>query len=156
MLGLGMSGFGTILGAVDFITTIITMRAPGMTMWRMPIFSWNTLVTSILVLMAFPVLAAAILAAASDRVHGASRRGLRPADGWTWQNQVSTIGAIILGASMIPFLLNVWITSRKAPKVTVNDPWGYGHRWNGRRRARRRVTTSPRSRASAARIPPST
>ena len=71
MLGLGMSGFGTILGAVNFITTIITMRAPGMTMWRMPIFSWNTLVTSILILMAFPVLAAAILAAAADRVLGA-------------------------------------------------------------------------------------
>jgi len=48
------------------------------------------------------------------------------ADGWTWQNQVSTIGAIILGASMLPFFLNVWITARKAPKVTVNDPWGYG------------------------------
>src|SRR6187551_3425302 len=71
MLGLGMSGFGTILGAVNFITTIITMRAPGMTMWRMSIFSWNTLVTSILVLMAFPILAAAILAAAADRVLGA-------------------------------------------------------------------------------------
>ncbi len=71
MLGLGMSGFGTILGAVNFITTIITMRAPGMTMWRMPIFSWNTLITSILILMAFPVLAAAILAAAADRVLGA-------------------------------------------------------------------------------------
>ena len=63
MLGLGLSGFGTILGAVNFITTIITMRAPGMTMWRMPIFTWNTLVTSILVLMAFPVLAAGLLAA---------------------------------------------------------------------------------------------
>ena len=71
MLGLGMSGFGTILGAVNFITTILTMRAPGMTMWRMPIFTWNTLITSILVLMAFPVLAAAILAAAADRVLGA-------------------------------------------------------------------------------------
>ena len=71
MLGLGMSGFGTILGAVNFITTIITMRAPGMTMWRMSIFSWNTLITSFLILMAFPVLAAAILAAAADRVLGA-------------------------------------------------------------------------------------
>src|SRR6187431_377337 len=71
MLGLGMSGFGTILGAVNFITTIITLRAPGMTMWRMPIFTWNTLVTSILILMAFPILAAAILAAAADRVLGA-------------------------------------------------------------------------------------
>ena len=39
---------------MNFITTIITMRAPGMTMFRMPIFTWNTLVTSILVLMAFP------------------------------------------------------------------------------------------------------
>ena len=38
------------------------------------------------------------------------------ADGWTWQNQVSTIGAIILGASMLPFFLNVWITARKAPR----------------------------------------
>ena len=71
MLGLGMSGFGTIMGGVNFITTIITMRAPGMTMWRMPIFTWNVLITSILVLMAFPVLAAAILAAAADRVLGA-------------------------------------------------------------------------------------
>ncbi|KRB37659.1 cytochrome c oxidase subunit I [Microbacterium sp. Root180] len=343
MLGLGMSGFGTILGAVNFITTIITMRAPGMTMWRMPIFSWNTLVTSILILMAFPILAAAILAAAADRVLGAhiydpanggvllwqhlfwffghpevyiialpffgiisevlpvfsrkpifgyktlvyatiaiaalsvavwahhmyvtgavllpffavmtmliavptgvkifnwigtmwrgsvtfetpmvfalgflvsfvfggltgvilasppldfalsdsyfvvahfhyvvfgtvvfamfsgfyfwwpkwtgkmlnERLGIvhfwmlfigfhmtfliqhwlgvdgmvrryadySAADGWTWQNQVSTVGAMLLGASMIPFLFNVWITARKAPRVTVNDPWGYG------------------------------
>ena len=38
MIGLGISGFGTIFGAVNFITTIITMRAPGMTMWRMSIF----------------------------------------------------------------------------------------------------------------------
>ena len=56
---------------MNFITTIITMRAPGMTMFRMPIFTWNTLVTSILVLMAFPVLAAAILAAGADRIFGA-------------------------------------------------------------------------------------
>jgi len=70
MMGLGISGFGTIFGAVNFITTIITMRAPGMTMWRMSIFSWNTLITSMLILIAFPVLAAALLAAASDRILG--------------------------------------------------------------------------------------
>ncbi|NEM90031.1 cytochrome c oxidase subunit I [Galbitalea soli] len=67
VFGLALSGFGTILGAVNFITTIITMRAPGMTMFRMPIFTWNTLVTSILVIMAFPVLAAALLALGADR-----------------------------------------------------------------------------------------
>lgn len=70
VFGLTLSGFGTILGAVNFITTIITMRAPGMTMWRMPIFTWNTLVTSLLVLMAFPVLAASLFALGSDRMFG--------------------------------------------------------------------------------------
>ena len=59
IFGLAMGGFGTILGAVNFITTIVCMRAPGMTMFRMPIFSWNVLITSVLVLMAFPPLAAA-------------------------------------------------------------------------------------------------
>ena len=71
VFGLALGGFGTILGAVNFITTIITMRAPGMTMFRMPIFTWNTLVTSLLVLMAFPPLAAALLALGADRRLGA-------------------------------------------------------------------------------------
>ncbi|MFI6508371.1 cytochrome c oxidase subunit I [Streptosporangium sp. NPDC050855] len=69
--GLVMSGLGTILGAVNFITTIICMRAPGMTMFRMPIFTWNTLLTSVLVLMAFPVLAAALLGLEATRRFGA-------------------------------------------------------------------------------------
>lgn len=68
--GLAMTGFGTIFGSVNFIATIMTMRAPGMTMFRMPIFTWNTLITSILVLMAFPVLAAALFGLLYDRVLG--------------------------------------------------------------------------------------
>ena len=70
-MGLALSGFGTILGGVNFITTIFCMRAPGMTMFRMPIFTWNILLTSVLVLMAFPVLAAALLALEADRRLGA-------------------------------------------------------------------------------------
>ncbi|WTE97046.1 cytochrome c oxidase subunit I [Streptomyces sp. NBC_01614] len=70
IMGLALAGFGTILGAVNFITTIIGMRAPGMTMFRMPIFVWNTLFTSILILMAFPVLAAALLVLEADRRFG--------------------------------------------------------------------------------------
>ena len=70
-MGLWMAGLGTILGAVNFITTIICMRAPGMTMFRMPIFVWNTLVTSLLVLIAFPVLAGALLSLEADRQLGA-------------------------------------------------------------------------------------
>ena len=71
ILGLAMGGFGTILGAVNFITTIICMRAPGMTMFRMPIFTWNVLITSVLVLMAFPPLAVCLLGLAADRRLGA-------------------------------------------------------------------------------------
>ncbi len=70
VLGLGMTGFGTIFGSVNFIATIITMRAPGMTMFRMPIFTWNILITSVLVLMAFPVLASAYFGLAADRILG--------------------------------------------------------------------------------------
>ncbi|MGX1881856.1 aa3-type cytochrome oxidase subunit I [Streptomyces sp. NPDC055287] len=70
IMGLALSGFGTILGAVNFLTTIIGMRAPGMTMFRMPVFTWNVLFTSILVLVAFPVLAAALLVLEADRRFG--------------------------------------------------------------------------------------
>ncbi|WP_169946158.1 cytochrome c oxidase subunit I [Microbispora sp. H11081] len=71
IMGLALSGLGTILGSVNFITTIMCMRAPGMTMFRMPIFTWNVFFTSILVLLAFPVLAAALLALEIDRKFGA-------------------------------------------------------------------------------------
>jgi cytochrome c oxidase subunit I len=71
VFGLALGGFGTILGAVNFITTIICMRAPGMTMFRMPLFTWTVLVTSILVIMAFPPLASALLALGADRRLGA-------------------------------------------------------------------------------------
>src|SRR5579875_2978000 len=71
IMGLVVSGLGTILGGVNFITTILVMRAPGMTMFRMPIFTWNVLLTSLLVLLAFPVLAAALLALEADRKLGA-------------------------------------------------------------------------------------
>jgi cytochrome c oxidase subunit I len=70
-IGLVVAGLGTILGAVNMITTVITLRAPGMTMFRMPIFTWNILVTSVLVLLAFPILTAALFGVLADRKLGA-------------------------------------------------------------------------------------
>jgi cytochrome c oxidase subunit 1 len=67
ILGLALSGLGTILGGVNMVTTVITLRAPGMTMFRMPIFTWNILVTSLLILLAFPILTAALLVLYVDR-----------------------------------------------------------------------------------------
>ncbi|MFD1661769.1 cytochrome c oxidase subunit I [Streptomyces caeni] len=71
ILGLGFSGVGTILGAVNFLTTILCMRAPGLTMFRMPIFTWNALLTSVLIVLVFPPLAATLLALEFDRRFGA-------------------------------------------------------------------------------------
>ncbi|MCS0635392.1 cytochrome c oxidase subunit I [Streptomyces sp. LP05-1] len=86
IMGLALSGFGTILGAVNFIATVVGMRAPGMTMFRLPIFTWNVLLTSVLVLLAFPVLAAALLVLESDRRFGS--RVFAPENGGAvlWQH----------------------------------------------------------------------
>ena len=71
ILGLAVGGLGTILGGVNMITTVVCMRCPGMTMFRMPIFTWNIFVTSILVLLVFPLLTAALFGLAADRRLGA-------------------------------------------------------------------------------------
>ncbi|HHT11994.1 MAG TPA: cytochrome ubiquinol oxidase subunit I, partial [Propionibacterium sp.] len=70
LMGLYLLGLSSILGAVNFITTIITMRTPGMTMFRMPIFCWNILITAIMVIIAFPVLAVGLLVLEMDRSLG--------------------------------------------------------------------------------------
>ncbi|WP_410667590.1 cytochrome c oxidase subunit I [Amycolatopsis sp. cmx-4-68] len=69
--GLIVTGLGTILGAVNMITTIVCLRCPGMLMWRMPIFTWNILFTSVLILLAFPILTAALFGLLADRHLGA-------------------------------------------------------------------------------------
>ncbi len=71
IMALVLTGLSGVLTAVNIISTVITMRAPGMTMFRMPIFTWNMLVTSVLVLMAFPVLTAASAMLFADRHFGA-------------------------------------------------------------------------------------
>jgi cytochrome c oxidase subunit I len=85
-MGLVLSGLGTILGAVNMITTILTLRAPGMTMFRMPIFTWNIMVTSLLVLLVFPILAAALLAAEADRHLGAHVYDASTGGALLWQH----------------------------------------------------------------------
>jgi cytochrome c oxidase subunit 1 len=71
VIGLVLSGVGTILGSVNLITTILTLRAPGMTMFRMPLFTWAMLVTALMVIVVFPLLSATLLALLADRVLGA-------------------------------------------------------------------------------------
>ncbi|MCE3556085.1 cytochrome c oxidase subunit I [Pseudonocardia sp. RS11V-5] len=84
--GLIVAGLGTILGAVNFVTTIVCLRAPGMVMFRMPIFTWNVFVTSLLVLMAFPVLTAALFGLLADRQLGAHVFDPAHGGGILWQH----------------------------------------------------------------------
>ena len=83
-------------------------------------------------------------------VYGMPRRyaTYRPENNYTWMNQVPHGGVGFLGISMVPFLLNVYLTARNAPKVTSNTRGDTGARSSGRPPARRRDTTSPRSRGS--------
>ena len=122
VFGLGMSGFGTILGAVNFITTIITMRAPGMTMFRMPIFTWNTLVTSILVLMAFPVLAAALMALGADRVFNAHVYDAANGGAILWQHLFWFFGHPEVYIIALPFF---GIISEVLPVFSRKPIFGY-------------------------------
>ncbi|TBT87325.1 cytochrome c oxidase subunit I [Propioniciclava sinopodophylli] len=86
IVGLYLLGLSSILGAVNFITTIVTMRAPGMTMFRMSMFTWNILVTSILILVVFPVLAAGLLVLLSDRVLGTHILDAATGGAMLWQH----------------------------------------------------------------------
>ncbi len=71
LIGLLLTGFSAIFTGVNIITTVFTLRAPGMTLFRMPVFTWNMTVVSLLVLMAFPVLSAASAMLFADRHFGA-------------------------------------------------------------------------------------
>ena len=122
VLGLGLSGFGTILGAVNFITTIITMRVPGMTMWRMPIFTWNTLVTSILVILAFPVLAAAMLALGADRIFGSHVYDAANGGAILWQHLFWFFGHPEVYIIALPFF---GIVSEIFPAFSRKPVFGY-------------------------------
>jgi len=87
IVGLLLIGTSSILGAVNFIVTIFKMRAPGMTLFRMPILVWTALTTSVLVLMATPVLASALIMLFIDRNYGG--HFFDPATGGNavlWQN----------------------------------------------------------------------
>lgn len=70
IIGIIVNSIATIMVAINFVTTILMLRAPGMTMFRMPIFVWEILGTSLLILMAFPSLTCVMFELLIDRHYG--------------------------------------------------------------------------------------
>lgn len=70
ILGLQIAGAGTLMGGINFLVTIINMRAPGMTWMRLPLFTWASFFTSILILFAFPALTVGLFLQFFDRLFG--------------------------------------------------------------------------------------
>ncbi|MEV0086769.1 aa3-type cytochrome oxidase subunit I [Saccharopolyspora sp. NPDC003752] len=120
--GLAVSGLGTILGAVNMLTTVVCLRAPGMTMFRMPIFTWNIMVTSLLILMAFPILTAALLGLMADRHLGA--HVFDPANGGVilWQHLFWFFGHPEVYIVALPFF---GIVSEIFPVFSRKPLFGY-------------------------------
>ncbi|KZF15978.1 aa3-type cytochrome oxidase subunit I, partial [Rhodococcus sp. EPR-134] len=122
IVGLLVSGLGTILGAVNMITTIVCLRAPGMTMFRMPIFTWNIFITSVLILLAFPLLTAALFALLYDRRLGGNI--FDPANGGVllWQHLFWFFGHPEVYIIALPFF---GIVSEIFPVFSRKPIFGY-------------------------------
>ncbi|GAB10657.1 cytochrome c oxidase subunit I [Gordonia araii NBRC 100433] len=122
IMGLGVGGLGTILGAVNMVTTVVCLRAPGMTMFRMPIFTWNILVTSVLILLIFPLLTAALLGVEVDRAFGAHL--FDPANGGVilWQHLFWFFGHPEVYVIALPFF---GIVSEVFPVFSRKPLFGY-------------------------------
>ncbi|MFD4658202.1 cytochrome c oxidase subunit I [Kitasatospora sp. NPDC058444] len=121
-LGLVVAGLGTILGAVNFITTITCLRAPGMTLFRMPVFTWNVLFTSVMVLLAFPVLTAALLCLEADRKFGAHAFDAANGGALLWQHLFWFFGHPEVYIVAVPFF---GIISEIIPVFSRKPLFGY-------------------------------
>ncbi|NMH95230.1 cytochrome ubiquinol oxidase subunit I, partial [Pseudonocardia bannensis] len=120
--GLIVSGLGTILGGVNMLTTIICLRAPGMTMFRMPIFTWNIFATAILILIAFPILTAALFGMLADRHLGAHVFDPANGGGILWQHLFWFFGHPEVYIVALPFF---GIVSEIIPVFSRKPIFGY-------------------------------
>jgi len=123
IIGIGLTGIATVLSGINIITTIFTLRAPGMTMFRMPIFVWNMLVASTLAIMAFPVFTSALALLFCDRhlgthIFDASKGGLPI----LWQNLFWFFGHPEVYLIVLPFF---GVATQIFPVFSKRPVFGY-------------------------------
>ena len=121
-VGLQIVGLASLIGSINLIVTVFNMRAPGMTMFRMPIFTWTVLSTSVLVLMVFPVLAAALLVLEIDRKFGTVVFATENGGAILWQHLFWFFGHPEVYILALPFF---GITSEILPVFSRKPIFGY-------------------------------
>ncbi len=123
MMSLQILGIASLAAAFNFIVTIINMRAPGMTLMRMPLFTWMTLVTSILLVLAFPVITVALIELMFDRFYGTNffvtQAGASPV---LWQHLFWVFGHPEVYILILPAL---GIVSEIIPTFSKKPLFGY-------------------------------
>ena len=123
IISLLLLGIASLAAAFNFIVTIINMRAPGMSLMRMPLFTWMTLVTSFLLILAFPVITVALIELLFDRFFGANffvpRAG---ADPILWQHLFWIFGHPEVYILILPAL---GIVSEIIPTFSRKPLFGY-------------------------------
>lgn len=122
IVGVGATGVGTLASAINMVTTILCLRAPGMTMFRMPIFVWNIFVASVIALLIFPVLTAAALGVLYDRKLGGHIFSAGNGGALLWQHLFWFFGHPEVYVLALPFF---GIVSEIIPVFSRNPMFGY-------------------------------
>ena len=122
IVGVGATGVGTVASAINMITTILTMRAPGMTMFRMPVFTWAVFTASVLVLMIFPLLLAAALGVLYDRKLGGHIYDSANGGAILWQHLFWFFGHPEVYVLALPFF---GVISEVVPVFSRKPVFGY-------------------------------
>ncbi len=122
IIGVGATGIGTVLSAINMITTILTMRAPGMTMFRLPIFVWGIFITAVLSLLIFPLLLAAALGVLYDRKLGGHIYDSGNGGAILWQHLFWFFGHPEVYVIALPFF---GIVSEVVPVFSRKPLFGY-------------------------------
>lgn len=123
ILGLQVLGVASLAAAFNFIVTILNLRAPGMSMFKMPVFTWMTLVTSVLLVAAFPVITVALIELMFDRLFGTNfYNTAKGGDPVLWQHMFWLFGHPEVYILILPAM---GIVSEILPTMSRKPLFGY-------------------------------
>lgn len=122
-IGLSVLGIASIAAGLNFVVTIFNMRAPGMSLFKMPVFTWMTLITSVLLVLAIPVIGVALIQIGTDRLYGTNFfNTLKGGDPVLWQHMFWLFGHPEVYILILPAM---GIVSEVLPTFSRKPLFGY-------------------------------